>query len=188
MDFFVPAVLEIQGAHQQPAARQRCPGLDGPDGGDPPDIHRRRGVTAAWASTNPAAVLRLYAALLAQVLAAGNAGGPPFAELDGVLVATGLAPSYTTAADGVALNELIRQSIAEAFAAAGGLVGTPTIVLYQDPPVGFLGPVVAAPPTGAEALRLWDSVVALAAVPGVLEFSRPRPPRPEVPGLRLPQP
>ena len=86
------------------------------------------------------------------------------------------------------MDEPIRQSIADAFAAAGGLVGTPTMVLYQDPPVGFLRPVVAAPPTGAEALRLWDSVVALAAVPGVLEFLRPRPPRAEVPGLRLPQP
>jgi hypothetical protein len=31
-------------------------------------------------------------------------------------------------------------------------------------------------------------VGALAAVPGVMEFSRPRPPRPEIPGLRLPQP
>jgi hypothetical protein len=29
--------------------------------------------------------------------------------------------------------------------------------------------------------------VTLAAVPGVLEVSRPRPPRPEIPGLRLPQ-
>ena len=67
------------------------------------------------------------------------------------------------AADGVAWDEPIRQSIADAFAAAGGLVGTPTMVLYQDPPVGFLRPVVAAPPTGAEALRLWDSVVALLA-------------------------
>jgi hypothetical protein len=31
-------------------------------------------------------------------------------------------------------------------------------------------------------------VGALAAVPGVLEFSRSRPPHPEIPGLRLPQP
>jgi hypothetical protein len=63
--------------------------------------------------------------------------------------------------------------MAEAFAAVGGVVGTPTMVLYRDPPVGFLGPVVAAPPTGADALRLWDALVALAAVPGVLELSRP---------------
>jgi Mycothiol-dependent nitroreductase Rv2466c len=78
--------------------------------------------------------------------------------------------------------------MAEAFAAAGGVVGIPAIVLYQDPPVGFLSPVVAAPPTGADALRLWDALVALAAVPRVLELSRPRPPHPEIPGLRLPRP
>jgi hypothetical protein len=64
----------------------------------------------------------------------------------------------------------------------------PTMVLNQDPPDLLIGPVVAAPPTGADALRLWDAVVALAAVPGVLELSRPRPAHPEVPGLRLPQP
>jgi hypothetical protein len=93
-----------------------------------------------------------------------------------------------TAADDVAFSGPIHQSMAEAFTAAGGVVGTPTIVLHQDPPVGFLGPAVAASPTGANALRPWDAVVALAAVPGVLELSRPRPPRPEVPGWRLPQP
>jgi hypothetical protein len=54
------------------------------------------------------------------------------------------------AADDAAFDEPIPQSMAEAFAAAGGL-GTPAMVLHQDPPVGFLDPVVAAPPTGADA-------------------------------------
>jgi hypothetical protein len=98
----------------------------------------------------------------------------------------GLAPSYGAVADDVAFDEPIRQSMAEAFAAAGGVVRTPAMVLDQDPPVGFLGPVVAAPPTGADALPRWDAVVALAAVAGVLEVSCPRPPRPKIPGLRLP--
>jgi hypothetical protein len=149
--------------------------------------HRATRVMQALRRDDPAAVPRFYEALLPRVFAAVNAGGPPFAELEGALVAAGLAPSYATAADDAALDELIRQSMAEAFAAAGGPVGTPAIVLQQDPPVGFLGPVLAAPPIGADALALWDAVVALAAVPGVLELSRPRPPRPEIPGLRLPQ-
>jgi 2-hydroxychromene-2-carboxylate isomerase len=149
--------------------------------------HRAVRVMAALRRDDPAAVPRFYEALLPRTFAAVNAGGPPFAELDGTLVAAGLAPAYAAAADDVAWDEPIRQSMAEAFAAAGGVVGTPTIVLDQDPPVGFLGPVVAAPPTGADALALWDAVVTLAAVPGVLEVSRPRPPRPEIPGLRLPQ-
>jgi hypothetical protein len=146
--------------------------------------HRAVRVMATLHRDDPAAVLRFYEALLPRTFAAVNAGGPPFAELEGALLAAELAPSYAAAADDGALDEPIRQSMAEVFAAAGGVVGTPTMVLYQDPPVGFLGPVVAAPPHGADALRLWD---ALAAVPGVLELSRPRPPHPEVPGLRLPQ-
>jgi 2-hydroxychromene-2-carboxylate isomerase len=150
--------------------------------------HRAVRVMAALGRNDPAAVPRFYEALLPRTFTAVNAGGSPFAELDGALEAAGLAPSYGAAADDAAWDEPIRQSMAEAFAAAGGVVGTPAIVLDQDPPVGFLGPVVAAPPTRAEALRLWDALVALAAVPGVLELSRPRPPLPEIPGLRLPQP
>jgi hypothetical protein len=150
--------------------------------------HRAVRVMEALRRDDPAAVPRFYEALLPRVFAAINASGPPFTELEGALEAAGLTPSYAAAADDASLDEPVRQSMAEAFAAAGGVVRTPALVLYQDPPVGFLGPVVAAPPTGADALRLWDAVVALAAVPGMLELSRPRPPRPEIPGLHLPQP
>jgi Mycothiol-dependent nitroreductase Rv2466c len=73
--------------------------------------------------------------------------------------------------------------MAEAFAVVGEGVGTPTLVLHQDRPVGLLGPLVSAPPTGTDALRLWDAVVAFGTVPGVLELSRPRPPRPTIPEL-----
>jgi hypothetical protein len=52
--------------------------------------------------------------------------------------------------------------MAEAFAAAGGVVRIPAIVLYQDPPVGFLSPVVGATGWGRRAA--------------------------EIPGLRLPRP
>ena len=74
--------------------------------------------------------------------------------------------------------------MAEAAAVVGEGVGTPALVLHLDPPVGLCGPLVSPPPTGAEAVRLWAAVVALATVPGVLELSRPRPQRPKVPGLR----
>jgi hypothetical protein len=47
---------------------------------------------------------------------------------------------------------------------------------------------MAAPPTRADALWLWDAMLTLAAVPGVLELSRPRLARPEMPGLCLPEP
>jgi protein-disulfide isomerase-like protein with CxxC motif len=100
------------------------------------------------------------------------------------LVAAGLPPAYAAAADDASRDEHVRRSMAEAFAVIGQGVGTPALIVYRDPPVGLLGPVVASTPTGADAVRLWDAVVAFAAVPGVLELSRPRPPRPTVPGLR----
>ena len=87
--------------------------------------HRAVRIMAALGRDDPAAVSRFYEALLPRVFVAVNAGGPPFAELDGALVAAGLAPSYGAAADEVAGDEPIRQSMAEAFAAAGGVVGTP---------------------------------------------------------------
>jgi hypothetical protein len=77
--------------------------------------------------------------------------------------------------------------MAEAFAAAGGVVATPTIVLLRIRRLASSAGRGRATDR-AEALRLWDAVVALAAVPSVLDLSRPRPPRPEVPGLCLPQP
>jgi hypothetical protein len=113
-----------------------------------------------------------------------NAGRPPFQDLEGVLVAAGLPPAYAAAADDASRDEQVRRSMAEAFAVIGEGVGTPALIVHRDPPVGLLGPVVASTPTGADAVRLWDAVVAFAALPRVLELSRPRPSRPTVPGLR----
>jgi hypothetical protein len=150
--------------------------------------HRAVRVMAALGRDDPAGVSRFYEALVPRTFAAVNAGGPPFAELEDALVAAGLASTYAGAADDAAWDEPIRQSMAEAFAAAGGVVGTPTIVLDQDPPVGFLGPVLAVPPTGPEALRLWDALVALAAVPGGAGGLASLPATPGDPGIALPQP
>jgi hypothetical protein len=82
------------------------------------------------------------------------------------VLAAGLPPAYAAAADDAAWDEGIRRSMAEAFAAVGQGVGTPALVLHRDPPVGVLGPLVSPPPTGADAVRLWDAVAALAGVPG----------------------
>jgi hypothetical protein len=125
-----------------------------------------------------------YEAVVTEGLAAFNAGRPPFQELEGALVAAGLPPAYAAAADDASRDEQIRRSMAEAFTVIGEGVGTPALVLHTDPPVGLLGPVIASVPAGAQAVRLWDAVVAFAAVPGVLEFSRPRPQRPQIPSLR----
>jgi len=133
---------------------------------------------------NPDGVRGFYEAVVTSGVADYHAGRPPFQDLAGALEATGLAPAYAAAADEAAWDEQIRRSMAEAFAVVGQGIGTPTLVLHLDPPVGLLGPLVSPPPTGTDALRLWDAVVAFATVPGVLELSRPRPLRPKVSGLR----
>ncbi len=134
--------------------------------------------------TDPAGARGFYEALLTQGVAAYNAGRPPFADLEDALIAAGLAPAYAAAADDAAWDEPIRRSMAEASAVIGEGVGTPAMVLHRDPPVGVLGPLVSPPPTGPDAVTLWDAVASFATVPGALEVSRPRPQRPHIPGLR----
>ena len=133
---------------------------------------------------NPDGVRGFYEAVVTGGVADYNAGRPPFQDLEGALEAAGLASAYVAAADEAARDERFDGPWPRASAVVGEGVGTPALVLHRDPPVGLLGPLVSPPPTGAEAVRLWDAVVAFATVPGVLELSRPRPQRPQVPGLR----
>ncbi len=146
--------------------------------------HRAVRVMQALAADDPDRVGGFYAALVAQGVAAYDDGRPPSADLEAALAAAGLAPASAADADDAAWDEPIRQSMAEAAAVIGEGVGTPALLLHRDPPVGLLGPLVSPPPTGTDAVRLWDAVAAFAAVPGVLELSRPRPRRPVVSGLR----
>jgi hypothetical protein len=147
--------------------------------------HRAVRVMQALDADDPDGVRGFYEALVTQSLAGYSAGGPPFQDLRGALAAAGLASSYAATADDAAWDEPIRRSMAEAFAVVGQGVGIPALVVHLDPPVGLLGPLVSPPPTGTDAVRLWDAAVAFATVPGVLELSRPRPRRPAIPGLRL---
>jgi hypothetical protein len=133
---------------------------------------------------DPGAVRRFYEVLVPRGLADYHAGRPPFQQLEGALAAAGLAPAHGTAADDAAWDEPIRQSMAEAAAVIGDGVGTPALVLHRDPPAGLLGPVIGTPLTGADAERLWDAVVVFTAMPSLLELSRPRSQRPELPALR----
>ena len=141
-------------------------------------------VMQALDTGDPDGVRGFYEAVVTGGVADYQAGRPPFQDLGGALAAAGLPSTYAAAADDPAWDKQIHQSMAEAFAVVGEGVGTPTLVLHHDRPIGLLGPLVSPPPTGAEALRLWDAVVAFATVPGVLELSRPRPPRPKIPELR----
>jgi DSBA-like thioredoxin domain len=141
-------------------------------------------VLQALDAEDPDRVRGFYEAVVTQGMADYHGGRPPFQDLEGALVAAGLPPAYAAAADDAGRDEHVHRSMAEAFAVIGEGVGTPALIVHRDPPVGLLGPVVASAPTGPDASRLWDAVLAFATVPGVLELSRPRPQRPTVPGLR----
>lgn len=68
-------------------------------------------------------------------------------------------------------DDQLRTSHAEAIELVGDDVGTP-VVAVDD--VAFFGPVVSPAPTGDEALRLFDGVVAAASVDGFFELKRTR--------------
>ena len=74
----------------------------------------------------------------------------------------------------------IAAAMETAYAFGGPKTQTPTIVVADDPPHGFKGPVMAPAPTGEAAARLWDAVLVLSREPGFFEITRPRanPPRP----------
>jgi hypothetical protein len=65
-----------------------------------------------------------------------------------------------------------------AYAFGGPKTQTPTIVVRQDPPHGFKGPVMAPAPTGDDAVELWDAIQVLSRQQSVFEITRPRANRP----------
>jgi hypothetical protein len=99
------------------------------------------------------------------------------------VAACGLDPHLPDAADDDKWDAPIIESMEIAYAFGGPRTQTPTIVVRQDPPHGFKGPVMAPAPTGAAAVRLWDAIQVLSEEPGFFEITRPRanPPRPPRP-------
>ena len=66
----------------------------------------------------------------------------------------------------------MRAETEEALTRCGGNIGTP--VLSFSPPDGpsFFGPVINKAPKGADAVELWDAVVALGTNPHFSELKR----------------
>jgi 2-hydroxychromene-2-carboxylate isomerase len=93
--------------------------------------------------------------------------------------ACGLAPELIDAADDEKWDAPIVESTNLAYEFGGYKTQTPTIVIHDDPPHGFKGPVMAPAPTGEAALRMWDAIQVLSREPGFFEITRPRvnPPR-----------
>lgn len=92
----------------------------------------------------------------------------------------GLDASLAEAADSDAFDDVVRADTELALERAGRDIGTP--VLTFGPPDGysFFGPVISKAPTGADAVKLWDTVRTLAAFPGFAELKRSIRSTPEV--------
>ncbi len=93
--------------------------------------------------------------------------------------ACGFDADLLDAADDGKWDAPIVESMDVAYAFGGPKTQTPTIVVREDPPYGFKGPVMAPAPAGDGALRLWDAIQVVAREPGFFEITRPRsnPPR-----------
>ncbi|MBC9935145.1 MULTISPECIES: DsbA family protein [unclassified Leucobacter] len=87
------------------------------------------------------------------------------------LAAAGLPASDADYADSDEFDASLRESHGSGISRVGQDVGTP--ILSVDG-VAFFGPVVSPAPTGDDALRLWDGVVAVASVPAFFELKRSR--------------
>jgi hypothetical protein len=96
------------------------------------------------------------------------------------LAATTLDAQLVDAADEEKWDAPIVEAMEVAYAFGGPKTQTPTIVVRDDPPHGFKGPVMAPAPTGDAAARLWDAIQVISREPGFFEITRPRsnPPRP----------
>jgi 2-hydroxychromene-2-carboxylate isomerase len=120
------------------------------------------------------AVGAYYAALGAAMWDSGRPWGDPGSTelVEQVLARAGLPVELTSALDTDSLDEVLRQETHEALALTGKDVGTP--ILHFQPPdgVAFFGPVISRLPTPAQALELWEHVIALARFPGFAEMKR----------------
>jgi 2-hydroxychromene-2-carboxylate isomerase len=100
-----------------------------------------------------------------------------------ILTEAGLPASLADAVDDESADAEIRAETDEALTLTGKDVGTP--ILHFRPPQGlaFFGPVISRLPDEAQAVELWDHVIALAAFPGFAELKRSLRERPQVPAF-----
>ncbi len=98
----------------------------------------------------------------------------PAALLGEVCAAAGLDPSSASAWDDESHDVLIRAETELALERTGPDLGTPILTFHPGRPDegSYFGPVIARAPRGAEALRLWDAIEALATTSGVAELKR----------------
>jgi len=98
-------------------------------------------------------------------------GTDPDVVIPAALAEVGLPAEFAAHADSDAHDPQMRASHFEGINRVGQDVGTPVISVNG---VAFFGPVVSPAPKGAQALALWDGVVAAAGYDGFFEIKRSR--------------
>ena len=102
-------------------------------------------------------------------------------DIAAALSALGLDPAHAAAANDDTWDGEIRSRMDAGLALVGDDVGTPIIALTRGDGerVGIFGPVITRAPTGDEALKLWDAIVAMMDIDGFWELKKTRTQRPE---------
>ena len=134
-----------------------------------------RVMEAARAEHGDSVVEPLYAAWGKRFFGAGDRAETVIAD---VVSTCGLDPDLLAAVHDERWDEPIVAAMDIAYAFGGPKTQTPTIVVRDDPPHGFKGPVMAPAPTGDAAVELWDAIEVLARQPAFFEITRPRANRP----------
>ncbi len=94
--------------------------------------------------------------------------------LEEILKACGLPTRLSTATSDESLDKVIQSDMDQAIAKAGTDVGVPQIVLDGGQGPGFFGPVMSPAPTGEDAVKFWDAIIAAGRIPGFFELKRTR--------------
>ena len=94
--------------------------------------------------------------------------------LEEILFTCGYPATLAKAAEDEIWDRDIQADMDLAIAKAGTDVGVPLIVLDGGKGAGFFGPVISPAPTGEDAVKFWDAVIAAGSFPGFFELKRTR--------------
>ena len=135
----------------------------------PRSLKYSRLVTAARELHGQEVVKPLYDALGTRIHPGGNQN--PDEVIPAALAEMGLPEGLAAYADSDEFDAEMRASHNDGINRVGQEVGTPVISVNG---VAFFGPVISPAPTGEEAVKLWDGVVAVAGYDGFFEIKRTR--------------
>ena len=94
--------------------------------------------------------------------------------MEEILQNCGYPTKLVAAIDDKTWDNDINTDMDHAIAKAGSDVGVPLIVLDGGDGAGFFGPVMSPAPTGKQAVRFWDAIIAAGNTPGFFELKRTR--------------